>query len=257
METRSDKLVTGNTAPLPWNIGHEAERGKCAQCAYRNLCLPPSLSGRALAVLEGAMLCRRRVAREHVLFREGQPFRNLYAVRLGHFMSIRDDHCGGSCVTGFHMAGELLGMDAIGSGRHASAAVALEDAEVCELPYARLQDVLSEYPQLMLHFHRILSQEIEREQSTIRLLGTLRSDERLASLLLNLSSRYAMRGFSPRRFRLRMTREQMARHLGLTLETVSRLLGRFRAEGLIALTQRDVELLDLRRLERIAEGGAR
>ncbi|WP_305824722.1 helix-turn-helix domain-containing protein [Massilia brevitalea] len=231
--------------------------GKCTTCAYRNLCLPPGLSGRQLAVVEGALGCRRRIARNSALFRDGQPFGNLYAVRVGHFMTTRADHRGEHYITGFHMAGELLGMDAIGSGSHASSAIALEDGEVCELPYARLQRLLVEFPQFMEHFHRILSQEIQREQSAIRFLGILRADERLASLLLNLSSRYAMRGFSPRRFRLRMGRDHIARYLGLTIETVSRLLGRFREQGLIAIEQRDVELLDMRRLEGIAAGAAR
>lgn len=257
METHTDAAVIRIAPALAKHGPHTGERGKCGPCAYRNLCLPLGLNERQLAVVEGALGRRRRVARDDALFREGQPFGNLYAVRFGHFMTTRADHHGEPYVTGFHMAGELLGMDAIGSGVHASAAIALEDAEVCELPYARLQRLLIDFPQLMEHFHRILSREIQREQSAIRFLGILRADERVASLLLNLSSRYAMRGFSPRRFQLRMSREQMARYLGLKLETVSRLLGRFREQGLIALAHRDVEILDMRRLEGIAAGAAR
>jgi CRP/FNR family transcriptional regulator len=145
-------------------------------------------------------------------------------------------------------------MDAIGNDEHASTAIALEDSEVCEIQYARLQRLMAEMPQMMAHFHRTMSQEILREQSAIRFLGILRADGRMASLILNLSVRYAMRGFSPRRFQLRMSRDDMARYLGLKLETVSRLLARFREIGLIRLERRELEILDMRQLELLAAG---
>lgn len=228
--------------------------GKCAQCAYRGLCLPLGLNRHDLSRVEETVVHRRRVARDDVLFRAGQPFANLYAVRFGHFMTCRSDHRGERYITGFQMAGELLGLDAIANGEHASTGVALEDSEVCEIPYARLQALLIEMPPMMEHFHRVMSQEIMREQSAIRFLGILRADERLASLLLNLSARYAMRGFSPRRFQLRMSRQDLARYLGLKLETVSRLLGRLREERLIRLERRELEILDMQRLETLATG---
>lgn len=228
--------------------------GKCGACAYRTLCLPLGLSERDLARLESVIGCRRRLARGEKLFRAGQQFGTLFAVRFGHFVTCRSDHRGERYVTGFPMAGELLGMDAIGDGEHASTALALEDSEVCEIPYASLQALMVEMPQVMAHFHRTMSQEILRDQSAIRLLGILRADERLASLLLNLSARYAMRGFSPRRFRLRMSRDDIARYLGLKIETVSRLLARFRALGLIRLERRELEIVDMRRLDALSAG---
>lgn len=232
-----------------------AETGaKCAQCAYRALCLPLGLNGHDLSKVEATIGCRRRVARDDVLFRDGQSFGNLYAVRFGHFMTCRSDNRGERYVTGFQMAGDLLGMDAIANGSHASTAVALEDSEVCEIPYARLQALLIQMPQMMEHFHRTLSQEILHDYSAVRVLGTLRADERLASMLLDLSARYAMRGFSPRRFRLRMSRDDIARYLGLQIETVSRLLARFRENRLIKLDRRELEILDMRQLENLAMG---
>ncbi|WP_371765417.1 helix-turn-helix domain-containing protein [Massilia sp.] len=247
---------TYRIAPATERSGNGAADGdgKCGRCAYRTLCLPPGLGERDLARLEGMLGCRRRVARGDVLFRAGQPFSNLYALRFGHFMTCRSDHRGERYITGFQMAGDLMGMDAIGNAEHASTAIALEDSEVCEMPYARLQALMAELPQVMAHFHRVMSQEILRDQSAIRFLGILRADERLASLLLNLSARYAMRGFSPRRFQLRMSRDDMGRYLGLKLETVSRLLARFRDQGLIRLERRELEILDMRRLEALAEG---
>ena len=234
--------------------GTDAAGGKCARCAYRTLCLPQGLDECDLARLESVIGCRRRLARGDVLFRAGQPFGNLYAIRFGHFMTCRSDHRGERYITGFQMAGDLLGMDAIGNGEHASTAIALEGSEVCEIPYARLQVLMAELPQVMAHFHRVMIQEILRDQSAIRFLGILHADERLASLLLNLSARYAMRGFSPRRYQLRMSRDDMARYLGLKLETVSRLLARFRDQGLIRLERRELEILDMRRLQMMADG---
>lgn len=230
-----------------------AGAGKCSLCAYRQLCLPQGLSDYDLASIEGMVGCRRRVGRDEPLFRAGQAFGNLYAVRFGHFMTCRNDERGQRYVTGFQMAGELLGMDGIG-GIHACTAIALEDSEVCEIPYGRLRGFLADYPELMEHFHRLMGQEIRREQAVLYLLGVLRADERLACLLVNLSARYAMRGFSPRRFALRMSRDDIARHLGLTFETVSRLIARFRDQGLIAIERRDVEILDMPALETLAAG---
>ena len=232
----------------------EASGARCGRCAYRTLCLPLGLGERDLARLESVVGCRRRLGRGDVLFGAGQPFTNLYALRFGHFMTCRDDHRGERYITGFQMAGDLMGMDAIGNGEHASTAIALEDSEVCEVPYARLQALMTELPQVMAHFHRVMSQEILRDQSAIHFIGNLRADERMASLLLDLSARYAMRGFSPRRFQLRMSRDDMARYLGLKLETVSRLLARFRDQGLIHLERRELEILDMRRLEAMADG---
>lgn len=240
--------------PATSPAGSDTGTGKCGQCAYRSLCLPLGLSDHELARVESAIGCRRRLERGDALFRSGQPFGNLFAVRFGHFMTCRSDPRGERYITGFQMAGDLLGLDAIGNDEHASTAIALEDSEVCEIPYARLQCLMAEMPQMMEHFHRTMSQEILRDQSAIRFSGILRADERMASLILNLSARYAMRGFSPRRFQLRMSRDDMARYLGLKLETVSRLLARFREIGLIRLERRELEILDMRQLESLGAG---
>ena len=131
-------------------------------------------------------------------------------------------------ITGFQMAGELLGMDAISADRHHCDAVALEDSEVCEIPFAHLQDLFGQVPALLRHFHRIMSQEITREQNVMLLLGNMRAEQRFAVFLINLSARYAARGYSSTRFQLRMSREDIGNYLGLTIESISRLLSRFR-----------------------------
>jgi CRP/FNR family transcriptional regulator, anaerobic regulatory protein len=186
---------------------------------------------------------RRRLARDEVLFRRDQPFAMVYEVRFGHLKSSRPDHRGHPHVTAFYMSGDLMGLDAIASGRHAGTTVALEDSEVCELPYARLLEAMRGSASMMQSFHAALSQEIVREQAVL-LHADMNGAERLASLLLDLSARYAERGYSGRRFRLRMSRADMGNYLGLTIESISRLLGRFRAAGWIALDKRDIELLE-------------
>jgi len=143
-------------------------------------------------------------------------------------------------VTGFHMAGEVLGMDGIGTGNHAADAVALEDSEVCILPYSRLED-----PGLQRQLHKVMSRELVRDQGVMMLLGTMRAEERLAAFLINLSSRFVARGFSSSEFHLRMTREEIGSYLGLSLETVSRLFSRFQEDGLIAVQQKHVRILDV------------
>ncbi len=234
-------LQPGVRVPVPLQTS-------CSRCIARDGCLPSGTNGLDLAQLAGLIGYRRRLQRDDVLFRRDQPFAMIYAIRFGHLKSSRPDHRGLPHVTAFYMAGELMGLDAIHTGRHACTTVALEDCEVCEIPYARLQQAMHDSPPLMHRFHCTLSQEIAREQAIV-MYANMNGAERLASLLLDLSARYADLGFSGRRFNLRMSRADIGDYLGLTIESISRLLGRFRDEGWIALDKRDIELLDRERLQ--------
>lgn len=227
---------------------------RCALCPLRSPCLPESLSADDLARIEQLVARRRRVLREDVLYRMGDRGGTLYAIRLGHFKSLQADRRGGQHLTGFQMAGELLGMDALGTGLHGSTAVALEDSEVCEIPYARLLELMPRMPGLLAHFHQMLGREILREQAVMIFLGNMRADQRLASFLLDLGERYAMRGYSARSFLLRMSRDDIAGYLGLTLECISRQLARFRRSGWIWLDKRAIELTDRDALLALAAG---
>lgn len=197
---------------------------------------------------------RRKVPRDTHLYRVGDPFSNLYAIRLGHFKTHQVNPGGDQQVTGFQMAGELLGMDAISAERHHCDAIALEDSEVCEIPFSRLEGLFGEMPQLLHHFHRIMSQEITREQSVMLLLGNMRAEQRFAAFLTNLSSRYSVRGYSSTSFQLRMTREEIGNYLGLTIESISRLLSKFKKRGWIKVSNRDLELLEPSTLKAVAAG---
>ena len=158
------------------------------------------------------------------------------------------------------MAGELLGMDAISTEHHHCDAMALEDSEVCEIPFARLEELFGTIPTLLHHFHRMMSQEITREQNVMLLLGNMRAEQRFAAFLINLSSRYAARGYSSSSFNLRMTRQEIGSYLGLTLETVSRTLSALNELGMISVEQREINLLDtaaLKSLRRLPPAKAR
>jgi CRP/FNR family transcriptional regulator len=218
------------------------------------LCLPMGLDEGELNRLDQIIGKRSRILRDQRLYQMGDPFRNLYAIRFGHFKTYQVNAAGEQQITGFQMAGELLGMDAISAERHQCDAVALEDSEVCEIPFTRLEDLFGQVPTLLRHFHRIMSQEITREQNVMLLLGNMRAEQRFAVFLVNLSSRYAARGYSPTSFQLRMSREDIGNYLGLTIESVSRLLSRFKKQGWLKVDKREVTLLDPVMLKAMAAG---
>ncbi|MES2300166.1 MAG: fumarate/nitrate reduction transcriptional regulator Fnr [Pseudomonadota bacterium] len=231
-----------------------SEASKCSACSLKNLCLPVGLDDADMVRLDTVIARRRRVARDENLYRMDEPFTKLYAVRFGHFKTAQINVQGEQQVMGFQMAGDLLGMDAIGSGRHNCGAVALEDSEVCEIPFTPLEALFAEVPALLRHFHRIMSHEITREQNAMLFLGNMRAEQRLAVFLLNLSTRYAARGYSASSFQLRMSREEIGNYLGLTIESISRLLAKFRKEGWISVDNREVAILDRATLEALSTG---
>lgn len=217
----------------------------CSSCNLRELCLPVGLSSDDLERLDGMVATRKHVPRGDALFRSGDRFQSLYAVRTGFFKTCVSSEDGRDQVTGFQMAGELLGLDGIGSDRHACDAVALEDSQVCVIPFGQLEQLSRDFGTLQHQLHRIMSREIVRDHGVMLLLGSMRAEERLASFLLNLSERYRRRGYSSSEFVLRMTREEIGSYLGLKLETVSRLFSRFQEEGLIQVQGRAVKIIEM------------
>lgn len=220
-------------------------RVACSNCNLRELCMPMGLSETEIDRLDELVYTRRRLKRGEALYRAGDAFSALYAIRSGFFMSRVTVQDGRDQVTGFFMAGELLGLDGISADRHNCDAVALEDSEICTIPYAHLEPVSKDIPALRGHFHKIMSREIVRENGVMMLLGTMRAEERLAAFLLNLSQRMHARGYAALEFHLRMTREELGSYLGMKLETVSRLFSRFSEEGLIEVEQKFVRILDM------------
>jgi CRP/FNR family transcriptional regulator len=231
-----------------------ALRASCSACSMHQLCLPMGLDETDMQRLDQIIGRRRRIPRDSALYRMEDPFTNLYAIRLGHFKTYQVNPSGEQQITGFQMAGELLGMDAISTDHHHCDALALEDSEVCEIPFKRLEELFGSIPTLLHHFHRMMSQEITREQNVMLLLGNMRAEQRFAAFLVNLGSRYAARGYSPTNFQLRMSREDIGNYLGLTIESISRLLNKFKKQGLLRVHNREIELLDPVMLKAMAAG---
>ena len=229
----------------------EPIRIACSNCNLRELCLPMGLSDADLAHIDRLVSSRRAVRRGAALFRAGDPFVSLFAVRIGFFKTRIAAEDGRDQVTGFQMAGELLGLDGISSDRHSCDAVALEDSEVCMIPYARLEEVSRDVVGLQRQFHKVMSREIVREHGVMLLLGGVRAEARLAAFLLNLAQRLQARGFSASSMVLRMTRAEIGSYLGLKLETVSRGFSRFQEDGLLEVRQRDIRVLDEAGLRRL------
>ncbi|HJW11077.1 MAG TPA: fumarate/nitrate reduction transcriptional regulator Fnr [Albitalea sp.] len=216
----------------------------CSSCNLRELCLPVGLSHNELDRLDTLVATRKSVARGDMLFRVGDAFQSLYAVRTGFFKTCVSSQDGRDQVTGFQMAGELLGLDGISHDRHTCDAIALEDSQVCIIPYSQLESLSRDFVELQHQFHKIMSREIVRDHGVMLLLGSMRAEERLAAFLLNLTQRLQARGFSPSSLILRMTREEIGSYLGLKLETVSRTFSKFQEDGLLEVKQRDIRILD-------------
>ena len=216
----------------------------CPNCKLRDLCMPIGLSAQELEQIDEVVAARRRVKRGVPLFRNGELFKSLYAIRTGFFKTSIAAEDGRDHVTGFQMAGEIIGLDGIVNSRHTCDAVALEDAEVCVLPFDQVETLSREVGALQHHMHRIMSREIVCNHGVMLLLGSMRAEERLAAFLLNLLQRLHARGFSGSELVLRMTREEIGSYLGLKLETVSRTFSKFSEEGIIEVKHRLVRIID-------------
>ena len=218
--------------------------------------MPMGLSDGDLGKLDELVTQRRRIKRGSALFSNGDKFSALYAIRVGFFKTCVTTEGGRDQVTGFQMAGEIMGLDGIVGDRHTCDAVALEDAEVCVMPYERIEDLSRDVPALQTHVHRIMSREIVRDHGVMLLLGSMRAEERLAAFLLNLVQRLQARGFSSSELVLRMTREEIGSYLGLKLETVSRTFSKFAEEGIVEVKQRHVRILNSDALRAIVNAPA-
>lgn len=223
----------------------------CSNCNLRELCLPLGLNAQEIDKLETVISTRKRIKRGSALFSAGEKFTSLYAVRSGFFKTRITTADGRDQVTGFQMTGEIIGLDGIVSDRHSCDAIALEDAEVCVMPFDQVEELSREFTTLQHHIHKIMSREIVRDHSVMLLLGSMRAEERLAAFLLNLVQRLHARGFSQSELVLRMTREEIGSYLGMKLETVSRTFSKFVEEGIIEVKQRYVHIKNTEALRQI------
>ena len=216
----------------------------CNACALRGACISSDFSPAEMGAFEDLAQVKRRLRAGQHLYRSGEAAESLYVVRSGFMKSSVVTTDGREQVTRFHMMGDLTGLAAMGGGNHATDVVALEDTEVCEIPFAALQRLTGRVPALQHRLYCLMAEEIQAERDALVLLGTMRAEERVASFLLDLGNRYHALGFSALRFVLRMSRADIGSFLGLRLETVSRLLSRFQVEGLVRVEGKSVQILD-------------
>ncbi len=244
----SPSATPAHSAPV---ISIRDLKSHCSTCTMRELCLPVGLEAEDLKQLDHVIGSRVRLKKGESLYRAGEPFHALYAVRLGSLKTTVLAEDGREQVAGYHMLGDIIGLDGIGTERHGCQATALEDTDVCVMPFERLEDLARTVPSLQHNLHQFLAREITRDHSVMLLLGSMRAEERLAVFLVNLSERYRRRGYSSTEYVLRMTREEIGSYLGLKLETVSRLFSRFQDEGIIQVQGRSIKILDMAALRQI------
>ncbi|MDX9697960.1 MAG: fumarate/nitrate reduction transcriptional regulator Fnr [Rhodocyclaceae bacterium] len=226
-------------------------KSACSQCNLLELCLPFGMTETEISRLDELVGNRRKIKRHQPLYRTGEAFEAIYAIRTGSFKTDVLLEDGREQVTGFQMTGEILGLDGISTEFHSCNAVALEDSEVCVIAYDKLETLSREMEGLQHQFHKVMSREIVRDHGVMMLLGSMRAEERLAAFLLNLSQRFTARGFSAAEFHLRMTRDEIGSYLGLKLETVSRAFSKFQDEGLIAVQQKHIRILNIAGLRKL------
>ena len=238
--------------PVAHSSGGTRHVTKCSTCSLSKLCIPSGLGETEVAALDELVAVRRRISKGASLVNAGDQFHNIYAIRSGSFKGVVVGEEGQEQITGFSMAGDVIGLDGIDTDRHTLTITSLEDSEVCTVPFAPLQRLGSLSPNIQRQVFRIFSREIGREHSVMLLLGTMTSDQRIATFILSLSQRFALRGFSPLEFNFRMSRIDIGSYLGLTIETVSRSLSRFQEKGIISVRQRELSILQMEQLKALS-----
>ncbi len=231
---------------------HAVPTVNCAQCRLNAICLPISLHMEDIDRVDKIIQRGRPLQKGDYLFHADDSFTSIYAVRSGSVKTsiVTDD--GQEQVTGFYLPGEILGIDGIDSNSHTNAAVAMETTAVCEIPFSQMENLTSTLPSLQRHMFKILGKEISSDQQLITLLSKSTADERIAAFLLSISSRNHRRQLSASQFRLPMSRADIGNYLGLTVETVSRCLSRLHKQGTIRTDKREIEILDIEALQKIA-----
>jgi CRP/FNR family transcriptional regulator len=236
-------------------VGEKAEaKNNCEHCALNGVCVPDGLAAHERQDFTSLIFQHKRLTAGQALFRAGENFNHLYFVKTGSLKTVVLLDDGREQVTGFHLAGDVLGVDAISSPTHPSEAVALEDTNVCAIPFAQLMRLSQRVEHLHIYVQRLLAREVVRDQGVMLLLGRMQADERVAAFLLNISQRYKARGYSPVEFTLSMAREDIGNYLGLTLETVSRCFSRLKSAGVLEVENRHIRITNINALQKVIGG---
>ena len=224
----------------------------CTNCRLNRYCLPAALNKSNIKQLEAIVEHNCSYEKGDHLYRQKANFKSVYVVRSGSFKSYAFHYNGKGWVNGFFFPGEIIGMDGISDRSHINAVQALEHASVCEIPFSKLESLSLQIPDLQHHLFALMGKEITNDREFHNLLSSYTAEERTAHFLINLSSRYERVSLSPFRLLLPMTRGDIGEYLGLSLETISRMFGKLHRKGLIAVNNREIELLQMEPLLKIA-----
>lgn len=224
----------------------------CGDCRMNALCLPIALQSHEIDRLNEIVERGRPLQKGEYIYHAGDGFKSIYAVRSGAIKGFTVNNEGIEQVTGFYLPGEVFGMDGIGHPNHINSAMALETSSICEIPFSRMEDLSIKIPSLQRHFFTLMSREITSDQQLITMLSKNSAEERVATLLTSISARNARRNLSGVRFRLPMSRADIGNYLGLTVETVSRVLSRFQKQKLLTVDNKEIEIIDYTKLRSMA-----
>ncbi len=226
----------------------------CSNCSLSELCLPRGLGQEALDKLENIVQRSSPLQKGEVLFRAGDKFRGLYAVRAGVIKVFATTDDGEEQIIGFFLPGEMLGLDAVENQVHACSAIALETSSYCGIPFSDLSEICNEIPELQNQLFRIMSRELSSENQMLLTLGKKNSEEKVATFLLTIATRYHQLGYSAKEFKLVMSRQEIGNYLGITFETVSRVFGRLQRNGIIQVNRKVIKIMDMTVLRNIVSG---
>ncbi|SEI78755.1 CRP/FNR family transcriptional regulator, anaerobic regulatory protein [Allopseudospirillum japonicum] len=231
---------------------HPSKEARCVTCSLSSLCLPLSLNLEDIDQLDRIIKRRQPLKKGEYLFHQGDNFDCVYAVRSGSIKNYAMTNEGEEQITNFYLPSELVGLDGVDCDTYPVSAKALETTTVCEIPFSRLEELAVELPELRAQILRIMSKELRDDKQMMMLLSKKNAEERVATFLSNLSTRFKRRGYSPYTFRLPMSRNEIGNYLGLAVETVSRVFTRFQNNQLIAVNGKEVHILDMEQLGLLA-----
>ena len=226
-----------------------AYSGRCPNCHWHQLCLSLGLDEITIGHIDQVIRHRIRVSQGACLLHMDDSFNSVYVVRYGYFKLVQFGSHGEEQIFRFQMAGDLVGLDGIGTGRHTCDTISLKHSEVCGIPFTQFESLLVRESSLRRRFHELLSNELVQEKKSVISLRCLRSEQRFAAFLIELCSHYETEGNSPVKIDMPMKRSDIGNYLGLTNETISRLFSGFKAQGFISVQGRQLHILDLNKLK--------
>ena len=233
------------------NFDLQKIRVSCADCSLAELCLPAGLDKDSLDKLEDTVKRSKPISKGDHIFRAGTELHSLYAIRTGSVKLVQYSPSGEEQIIGFYLPGEIIGLDAIENNQHQCNAIALETMSYCSFAFSQLENLGQMIPGLQHQMLRLMSKELRAENQLLLTVNNKKADARVATFLMNISERLHNLGYASDHFNLAMSRQDIANYLGLTIETISRIISRFQADAILQAERKDVKILDKDKLSQL------